>query len=198
MSIVPSSLIMRTLTCFYCGKSNKNDEYTFGIQIGIRYCSEHELDAKRDSRAYLHHQKKVRTRHALVHPILGPFLELLKTDTHIRRTSGAIENGWTLQHEFYSDQTTLNYMDDSWSVPMIHRESETIRYVSLSTFLEPELKAVNNPALAEQIQPILTVLNDGIYKEYHDAVVQLQAPTLVQETDGVRSVYGVRVFVKPV
>jgi hypothetical protein len=81
---------------------------------------------------------------------------------------------------------------------MIHRESETIRYVSLTTFLEPELVAVNNPALAEQIQPILTVLNNGIYKEYHDAVVQLREPTLVQETDGVISYDGVRVFLTPV
>ena len=197
MAIEPSTLVMRTLTCFYCGKESEHDERT-SSQFGIRYCTDHKSDAHRDVRAYLHRVKKVRTQHALVHPILGPFLNLLKTDTHIRRTSGAIENGWTLQHEAWSDYSTLNVIEDTWFVPMIHRESETIRYVSLITFLEPDLAAVNNLALAGQIQPILTVLNDGIYKEHYDAVVQLQPPSLVQETDGVISYDGVRVFVKPV
>jgi hypothetical protein len=192
---------MRTLACFYCGKESERDEYSTGQHIGIRYCTDHKSDAHRDVRAYLHRVKKVRTQHALVHPILGSFLNLLKQNTYIRRTSGAIEDGWTLQHEAWSDCSTLNVIEDTWFVPMIHRESETIRYVSLITFLEPELvaaNAVNNPDLAEQIQPILTVLNDGIYKEHYDAVVQLRESTLIQETDGVISCGGVRVFLAPV
>ena len=185
MPILPTSLIMRTNQCFNCDAESTNDEKTLGHDFGIRYCASHERDAKRDSNAYLHEAKFVRTQHGLDHPVLGPFLSLLTTPVHIRRTSGAVEGGWLLQHEPWSVYTTLRCTNDEWSVPMIQPTTEIMKYVPLSCFQETDVQALNDPAISEQIPSVQKLLVEGLYKADYDSYCLEQSTYVVRETVGV-------------
>lgn len=185
MPILPTTLIMRTNKCFYCGAESINDEKTLGHDFGIRYCTTHRSDAKRDSNAYLHAANLVRTQHALAHTVLGPFLSLLKTSTYIQRTSGVVENGWILQHDPWSVYTTLRSTENEWSVPMIQPATEIMKYVPLSCFQQDNIKALNNPAISEQIPLVQKTLVDGLYKADHATYCLEQSTQFVPETVGV-------------
>jgi hypothetical protein len=185
MPILPTSLILRTNQCFYCIEESVNDEKTLGHDFGIRYCAAHEWDARRDSNAYLHEAREVRTEHALAHPILGPFLALLKQSVSIRRTSGMIEDDWRLQYEPWSEFTTLRFIKDDWHIPMIHSSSKIMKYVPLWTFQESELRALHNPAISEHIESVQNTLQEGIYKIDYDSYCLEQSAYVVPETAGV-------------
>ena len=181
----PCSLVMRTMECFYCGKENENDEHTLGNHWGIRYCSDHKASAKRDSNAYLHGAGRIKMSFALAHPVLGHFLNGLKSDTHIRRTSGAVEGRWTLQHELWSDDLALVRQDGDWYVPMIHRATEIRKGVGIRSLLDERIASLNDASLAAQIPEVLTVLDAGVYAEDYAAFLAAGTPGVVGETEGV-------------
>lgn len=185
MPILPTTLIMRTNQCFYCDAESVNDEKTVGHDFGIRYCGSHAVDAKRDSNAYLHEAKLVKTQDALEHPILGPWLSLLTTPVHIRRTSGAVEGGWLLQHEPWSVYTTLRCTKETeWSIPMIQPATEIMKYVPLIGFQEADVQILNNPAISEQIESIQKLLVEGLYKADYTSYCLEQSTLFVKETPG--------------
>ena len=173
---------MRTNQCFYCGAESLNDIKTLGHDFGIRYCVSHQSDAKRDSHAYLHEAKQVRTQDALAHPVLQEWLSLLKMPTHIRRTSGLVEGDWVLQHEPWSTYTTLRCAENEWSVPMIHPTTEIMKYVRLSCFQEENVAKRNHPAIAEQIVSVQELLEDGLYKADYDSYCLEQTTSFVPES----------------
>jgi len=184
-TLLPSSLVMRTCACFYCGKDYENDERTLGDNWGIRYCVDHKAAAKRDSNAYLHGAGRVKTSCALAHPILGPFLNALTSDTHIRRTNGSVEGRWTLQHERWSDDKALVLQNGEWYVPMIHRATETTKGVAIRSLLDDRIASLNDASLAAQIPEVLTVLDAGVYAEDYAAFLAAGTPGVVGETKGV-------------
>lgn len=184
-ALLPSSLVMRTRVCFYCEKESQNDERTVGDNWGIRYCSDHKAAAKRDSNAYLHGAGRVKTSFAITHPVLGSFLNALKSNTHIRRTSGAVEGRWTLQYELWSNDKHLLLQNGEWYVPMIHRATETTKRVAIRSLLDDRIASLNDAALLKQIPEVLTVLDAGVYAEDFAAFLATGTPDVVGETRGV-------------
>jgi hypothetical protein len=176
--LLPTSLVMRSSTCFYCGAEDENDERTLGHTFGIRYCAEHKASAKRDSRAYLHSKYKVRVQDALRHEVLGPFFRGLLTEQVIRRTNGVLEGGWTLLTE---EQHAIFYKDDEWRIPMIHRGNDITKGVALSIFQEERASPFQVPL---QVPLIQETLNEGIYKADYDAQ-QGASLSHVPETEGI-------------
>jgi hypothetical protein len=176
---------MRACACFYCGKDYENDERTLGDTWGIRYCADHKAAAKRDSNAYLHKAGRVKLSFALAHPVLGPFLEALQSETHIRRSSGAVEGRWTLHYEVWNDDKALVRTDGEWYVPMIHRATETRKGVSIRSLLDERIASLNDASIAAQIPEVLTVLDAGVYAEDYAAFLAAGTPGVVGETKGV-------------
>ena len=197
-TLLPSSLVMRACACFYCEKEYENDERTVGDHFGIRYCADHKAAAKRDSNAYLHETGRVKMSFALEHPVLGPFLNALTSDTHIRRTSGAVEGRWTLQQERWSDDKALALQNGEWYVPMIHRATETTKGVSIRSLLDERIASLNDASLAAQIPEVLTVLETGVYAA---AFLAAGVPAVVKETASVVPIFANgtlgRMFVPP-
>ena len=181
----PCSLVMRSCACFYCEKENENDEHTLGNHWGIRYCSDHKAAAKRDSNAYLHGAGRVKVWFALSHPVLEPFLNALKSETHIRRTSGAVEGRWTLHEEVWSDEKHIVRQDGDWYVPMIHRATDTTKGVGIRSLLDERIASLNDAALTNQIPSVLAALDAGVYAEDYAAFLAAGAPAVVRETAGV-------------
>ena len=185
----PCSLVMRKAVCFYCGQERESDELTIGHHFGIRYCSDHKADAKRDSNAYLHRTKRVRASDALKHPVIGPFFQAL-SHVHIRRSSGSVEGGWRFQKGFMYDNMIL-WPDGKgdWFVPMVHDASETIKSVPLSMFAEEGVREANDLRISDLVETVRSVLNEGIYRADYDVSLATVA-TDVAETEGVQLCYS--------
>jgi len=178
-SVYPTSLVMRTLSCFYCDTEYENDEPTLGRTFGIRYCTEHKAAAKRDSNAYLHANYCVKLHDALAHEALGPFLRRLLSPVHIRRSNGLLEGGWTLER---GDDKILSYANDEWHVPM-ELATRFTKSVALSIFEHGDVAAHNDPALQAQIPEIRAILDEGIYKADYDAQDALSSsPVIVRDS----------------
>jgi len=180
---------MRTNQCFYCGNENENDERTIG-NIGIRYCTEHKASAKRDSNAYLHEHGMVKTRDALQHPVLGPFLSLMASPVYIRRSNGDVEGQWSLQNEPWHDEKLILSKNSTWYIPMIHTKTETTKGVSLEIFEDERVASLNNPAIRAQLPSIRALLEEGLYKTDYEAYQLVSPSRLVPETKGVEYCYS--------
>jgi len=167
---------MRSTRCFYCVAESENDEQTLGHTFGIRYCAAHKAAAKRDSKAYLHVERRVKIKDALIHEALGPVLKLLTSDQSIRRSSGLVEGGWVLSsNEESPERSTIFFIDEKWHIPMIHEGHELVKAVRLSDF--------ETPAIRDQIPVIQALLEDGIYK--HEFLLQQDLPSSVPEQEGI-------------
>jgi hypothetical protein len=174
--LYPTSLVMRATRCFYCDTEYENDEATLGHTFGIRYCAEHKAAAKRDSKAYLHVERRVKIKDGLGHDVLGPFLRLLASDQSIRRSSGLLEGGWVLSTEEEApERSTIFFIDEKWHIPMVHEGHGLVKAVRLSDF--------ETPAIRDQLPVVQAVLDDGIYK--HDFLLQQDLPSSVPEQEGI-------------
>jgi len=168
----PCSLVMRKAVCFYCGTKQDADELTIGHHFGIRYCSNHKADAKRDSNAYLHRTKRVRASDALKHPVIGPFFQAL-SHAHIRRSSGSVEGGWRFQKGCVID-TMIQWSNGDWFIPMVHDASETSKTVPLSMFMEEGICEKNDPRISRLVETVRSVLNEGVYKSDSESTTPVQ------------------------
>lgn len=156
--LLPTSLVMRQAACFYCGADYENDEVTLGDTIGIRYCATHKEDAQRDSRAYLHSERKVRLQDLLSHDVVGPFFRSLEAEEQIvRRTNGVLQGGWTLS---LGGEGTVLYAKGDWCIPMIHRAHHILKGVALSQFAETG----NDPTMSSLVPVVQECLTNGIYR----------------------------------
>lgn len=181
----PCSLVMRKAVCFYCGKEQEADELTIGHHFGIRYCSDHKADAKRDSNAYLHRTNRVKASDAIKHSLTGPFFQAL-SHAHIRRSSGSIEGGWRFQKGFVID-TMIQWSNGDWFIPMTHDASETTKSVPLSMFAEEEVRVKNDTRIGSLVDTVRSVLKEGIYKGDSDSQ---PITTDIAETEGVQLCYS--------
>jgi hypothetical protein len=181
----PCSLVMRKAVCFYCGTKQEADELTIGHHFGIRYCSDHKADAKRDSNAYLHRTKRVRASDALKHLVTGPFFQAL-SHAYIRRSSGLIEGGWRFQKGFVID-TMIQWSNGDWFVPMVHDASETSKTVPLSMFAEEGVREKNDTRIGSLVDTVRSVLEEGVYKADNDSRPITED---IAETEGVQLFYS--------
>jgi len=186
-AIQPTTLIMRKHACFYCDADPENDERTeYGGDVGIRYCAAHKTSAKRDSNAYLHEKKKVRTTDGVDHPILGPFLTGLLKPTAVLRSDGSWQDGWTLQHGLTAKHEALTCGDGVWHIPMMNTELEIAKRVPLPNFADPANPACRGTWIAAAVPHIQSVLDAGIYSDDYKAVQSLATPIVdIGETPGI-------------
>jgi hypothetical protein len=187
MYLKPESLIMRRVECTYCGSTGDDifDAQVYDHTFGIRHCSDHSIDAKRDVRAYLHTVNRVRISDVLNHPVLSGFLELFKSPISIRRTSGLIDGGWTLNMPKWRDETVLGLSEGEWYMPLIQLESGITKNIMISSLLEAGIAACNPRMIGERIPGILVLLQLGIYKADHDAQQLAGEEHRLVESEGV-------------
>jgi hypothetical protein len=196
--LVPRSLVMTTVNCFYCGHS----ESRF-IQInhlfGLKACEHHVLAAQRDCKAYMHEQKMVLFRDADRHPVLSRLLTVLRElpSFPVMRSSGEVQPGWIFQIDTFGDENCIASHDGEWKVPVRlpnpdHDSTKDLqKFTPIANFLLP--------CINEQIQGLphdfhtlvneaLFCLIDGVYmKEYEEVKVIkfLSCQDEIPETDGV-------------
>lgn len=123
--------------------------------------------AERDTNAFLHAEGEVQKDEAFAHPVLGPFLRLLKSPISVLRRNDVVDSGWVLASgpHLAEDDPISFRRDGDWCVRMIHVEQGLQKGVRLSTLLDSRLVAVNPPAIAAHVPGVLKSLEDGLYAE---------------------------------
>lgn len=157
--------------CFYCGAVDAKFK-TIRHLFGLKHCARHEYAAQRDCKAYMHKEKIVTFHHAYKHPVLGPFLTILKTlKFPVLRSSGEFQDGWMLHEEF----TLIEFHDGEWKLPVHYTspDGDYTKYTPISNFkmlgiYEPIKYSVPDN-FQELVDQVLFCLIDGIYfKEYEE------------------------------
>ena len=182
ISYNPTTLIMRHSSCFYCPIPSTHDEPTLNRLYGLRCCDTHRASARRDSNAYLHRNKSVKLQDALSHPVIGPFLTRLQTDTTIVRSDNSLDGGWTLNTDHPYVDPMLRIVEGLWRIPMKNLAIGKEKGVSLVSFLDKRLQY--DPVLISEIQAILEA---GLYAS--DVAACTSEPIDVPETPCVKIVY---------
>ena len=196
--LVPRSLVMTTVNCFYCGHSESRF-IQINHLIGLKACELHRQSAERDCKAYMHEQKMVRFEDAYEHPVLGRFLTVLRElqSFPVIRSSGEIQPGWKFKNDTYGDDTCIAADASEWKVPVRLpnpvRESLTDiqKFTPIANFLLPQIyqQIQGLPDDFEAlIKQTLFCLIDGIYtKEYEEvkAIQFLKCQDEIPEIDGV-------------
>lgn len=191
--LTPERLTMRIAACFYCGNEDYNDfgpEYLFGI----RHCPTHKEWAMRDCRAECQRIGRIPLTWLKKDERFTALLDVLKNDTNIKRTSGAIEQ-WILGPADYMVQNYVCKFYSGWGIPMCSRD-----LMSSRCFLVEELKELNpqiDPALFDRAVEVL----EGIYKadlEAHEEAKKSGESTALPEDPRIRTMRmgnrDVRVF----
>jgi hypothetical protein len=98
--------------CFYC--LSKDDVGAIELKhcFGIKTCPKCYDKAIRDTNAFMHREGLV----SATHPALKEFTDLLMDKFPVRRSSGLVELGWSLdttRHLFYDTATEV------WLVPVV-------------------------------------------------------------------------------
>lgn len=200
--LVPKSLVMTTVACFYCGHPESRSiqiRYLFGLKA----CEHHVAAAQRDCKAYMHEQKMVRFRDADRHPVLSRLLTVLRElqSFPVMRSSGEVQPGWIFQTDTFGDDDCIASDAGEWKVPVRlpnpgHDSTTDLqKFTPIANFLIPQIN--------EQIQGLphdfenlvresLFCLIDGVYtKEYEEVKVIkfLNCQDQVPETDGVYPIH---------
>ena len=187
MYLKPDSLIMRHVECAYCGSTGDDifDAQVYDHTFGIRHCSAHSIDAKRDVRAYLHTVNRVRISDVLLHPVLGNFLDYFKSPVSIRRTSGLVDGGWTLNMPEWRNQTLIGLTEGEWYMPLIQLETGITKNILISSLLDVGVAECNPGMIGERIPGVLALLKEGVYKADHDAQQLAGEEHRLVESEGV-------------
>jgi hypothetical protein len=187
-SLVPRSLAMTQVSCFYCNADDSRIESIYWL-FGLKACPDHRQAAIRDCNAYLHEEKMVKIEDALRHPVLGRFLiSLLKLPNGfpVIRTSGEVQPGWTLDRGFSPhNKKFIIHHDGEWSIPaiLVSPDSNTAKNLMRCT----PIYNFKLPHIYEQIKSDLPIdflkllddavfcLLEGIYVNEFEEVEQIRA-----------------------
>ena len=160
MTITPQNLMMTPPCCFYCGAPEGPSLTEVEWMFGIKHCVEHSKDAERDCNAYKHRKGMIDTRDALKHPVIGAFMTLVNnTAFKVRRTSGELEDGWSIAYS--TSRLESHFLrrtnSNTWVIPM--RCGDRIKNIAFTAFADPDL--VNVELFATSLHDALAVLNTG-------------------------------------
>ena len=139
--------------CGYCGLPG----ITYIIaeaDLGIIACEIHSGAAARDTKAFLHREKRVRIDHArLFFPHF--FAALDAKPFNIKRSDGRVYSGWRVAEE------SLCVRDKRWCIVAKNDRGST-RFVPIDMFA---LRAVqlHNLSIAD-IEEVIETLDEGIYR----------------------------------
>ena len=186
-SLVPRSLVMTPVGCFYCDSKYARYEVLTWM-FGLKACPDHIQAAIRDLNAYLHEEKMVRIQDALRHPDIGKFLISLMelpAGFPVVRTNGEIQPGWKLNEgELHKDEF-LRFNDGEWKLPVIWLSPDNdstksiVKYTPIINFKLPEIydQIKNNvpPYFLKAIDDTFTILFEGFYIEDFQEVENIRA-----------------------
>ena len=158
--------------CQYCGGPTHDEGDNSGynpimLHFGVVACVEHKDRAQRDGNAWLHRNNVVDWHDAIQDPV---FAMLLNRDIKVRRTSGAIEDGWRIEPPTYDEPPFFIRSETSgeWSVKA--KQADNIRGLRVRDF---------KLSLPEEqhglVDAFIARLNRGFYKADSDAYEALEA-----------------------
>ena len=154
--LVPHSLCMRPTICEYCEQPDTR-YVSIAHLFGIISCEAHYGWALRDCRAYMHLNQIVLLRDAKnIDGLSSVVQELISKNNlfHVKRTSGAIETGWTLVEEAF-EYPSIQKLDGTWSV--YTSNTKVRKYVPLEEFVG------HGDLSAESVKQATDILDRGVY-----------------------------------
>uniref|UniRef100_A0A6C0KW42 Uncharacterized protein n=1 Tax=viral metagenome TaxID=1070528 RepID=A0A6C0KW42_9ZZZZ len=168
--LTPINLIMTRMCCFYCNGPQDNI-ICVGDRMGLKTCTHHSGWANRDCNAWLAKEQVVRLSDARRHPGLKPFVEEADKGFSVRRTSGVIESGWTLQTPIvFLYPPMVRYSAGEWHLPC-RTTNDVEKMVPLSQFIDLGSEDMREFALTAK-----GILDAGIYsKDYADHMEYFQS-----------------------
>jgi hypothetical protein len=180
-SIETGSLVMRQASCFYCG-INHYDDYIIDYMFGIRACKWHQSNAERDNRAYCHRMKIVSLHTERKNPLFARLIQELMKDVKVKRSSGLIEDGWSLRSiDLYGGYTFIRKIDEDWCIGLVNRDSKS-KNVSFKDLIQ-----VNefNTDFLSYLDEFEKKLEEGLYIQEYNIVESLRNTRELPELDNV-------------
>ena len=118
--------------------------------------------AIRDCKADLHEDKRVRLLDIQEHPVFQPFFEAVQGTFSIVRSSGALDDSWSVPVDSNAVGRLLTIANGEWTMPVEKAAEAISRSVSIKSFVDQGL--IDN-ALYERM---IAALDAGIYKAAAD------------------------------
>jgi hypothetical protein len=176
---------MTANTCFYCGKPSTKVALIERL-YGLKCCDDHIAAGQRDCNAQLHEDKIIRLDDALNHEIIGRFLKILmslKSGFPILRSSGEIQNGWTV-HELGWEGTFLRWYEGDWRLHVLWKSpdgnfnNDKLKYVPIIHFKMRDIYQRIKDQIPEDflslIDQAIFCMIDGIYSKDFEAIQGLE------------------------
>jgi hypothetical protein len=141
---------------------------------------------QRDCNAHLHKEKIIRLADALDHDIIGRFLKILKSLENgfpILRSSGEIQDGWTI-HELGWEGTFLRWYDGDWRLHVLWKSpdgnfnNDILKYIPIVHFKMRDIYERIKDQVPEDflslIDKTIFCMIDGIYSKDFEAIQELE------------------------
>jgi hypothetical protein len=155
---------MAPCICAYCGVAAFGHHMVEDL-YGIIACDAHSEDAARDICAWMHRNGQVQLITAKTLDGIKPFFDALPASFSIRRSSGAIDGGWSLPTGYSAVWARMKRVAGLWAIPVEKMEAngdKWSRYACLSAFLEQDVAV---PGITVEVVAAATVvLDSGVYK----------------------------------
>ena len=157
---------MTPTSCHYCGAPG-GGHYTIHALYGILACDAHKADAQRDIDAHLHDANMVRIADARA--AAPAFFAGLPPTFAVKRSSGAIDDGWALPNEEHDRVYVKRRHDGEWLLTVEKKSEEIAKGVPFTDF-------IGLPGItADAVATLITALERGFYKAAADEHEALKA-----------------------
>ena len=179
IALSPESLAMVPDNCLYCYSEIDVKSFEIRHSYGIKACLSCYVYAERDSNAFMHREGIIPVDYAMEHHALKDFTNILLKEFHVKRSSGLIEVGWTLDtgskinRKFFVYDTATKV----WLIPV--KKNNLTKSISIYEIMHnfPQ----NTKCVAENA---IKVMNTGVYIAdalQHDRVVNSRASFTVED-----------------
>lgn len=168
-TLLPSSLVMRKMECFYCGAEDTK-VVMISYLFGMKTCDLHERWANRDCKAYMHTEGIVLLKDARKIAVIDTFCSVLKNNKFsVERSNLTVDPGWELDECDYPVYSSFCRNGEKWGVPVKHVGQHLYKKTPIINFLRPEIiETLTIPAnWSEIIEGTIDVLIEGIYLAEH-------------------------------
>jgi len=177
IALSPQSLTLPD-NCFYCNETHVRS-FEIRHNYGIKACFRCGRYAVRDINAFMHREGIIPVDYAMEHNTLKDFTNVLLEEFHVKRSSGVIEIGWTLDtgsklnRKFFVYDTATKV----WLIPV--KKNNLTKSISVYEIMHnfPQ----NTRYIAENA---IKVMNTGVYiadAVQHDRVVNSKASFTVED-----------------
>ena len=171
----PQSLVLTRAECFYCFASEGDKCFTIWHNFGIKTCDNHFLLSIRDCNAYMHRTGVVLMRDLQERVDLKPYFGAILNDFPIKRTSGLIDDGWSLNVGTSWESEIMKYdlVAADWIVPIKQECSGLFKRIHIKDLMIPEILDKVPPNFEENFCQLASVCDKGIYKADYEKYISL-------------------------